>query len=80
VRQLAQYECSERNAWTIARSMRALSVEMCTPSVKRIAPGRGRPRGRRMRPPASTFDTLELLRRLGLWRSMLAAKTRIGAL
>jgi predicted ester cyclase len=59
--------------WTLTGRNRGRRVELWGITISRLRDGR-------IVEDWSTFDSLELLRRLGLWRTVLAAPTLLGAL
>jgi predicted ester cyclase len=59
--------------WTLSGRNRGRHVKLWGITISRLHDGR-------IVEDWSTFDSLELLRRLGLWRTLLAAPTLLGAL
>ena len=59
--------------WTLTGRNRGRRVQLWGITISRLRDGR-------IVEDWSTFDSLELLRRLGLWRTVLAAPTLLGAM
>lgn len=71
VEQVADGDCVA-SRWTLTGRNRGRHVELWGITISRLRDGR-------IVEDWSTFDTLELLRRLGLWRTLRAARTLLRA-